>query len=536
MRYLQSLRLPSALFFCLLMLAQSGCAFYQRYPMAKSRLTKINTDNLTFYLIDPSRPLSGVWYVDSYRFGETSMQAYLSRLSEREALDVVTVRNNRDARDSRNEVLIYVKPQTARAFPDTITTTLTYEQLEKVEVYEVNYGKTVAVNFIGYVAVGFALALIAIGDKNGCPFVYALNPDGTTFEGELYSGATHPQLERHDWLPLPHLQPNGSDYQIRLANKAKEIQHTNLLELVAVDCPLGAEAMYDKHGRLHTLLHPQSPAQALDFEGNDALTQVEKIDTLSWWGSAENTRPRAEQGLTLTFDKPAGATKAKLVVRAKNTFWMDHLYGQFLDEFGQYAPQARQQSLQKSGTELNRWAEQQNLPLAVSIETTPGHWERADYFHLTGPMALKKDVLELDISQVTGNQVRIRLESGFQFWEIDYAALDFSENLPVTVHTVPPASARDQASHDVPAAITADDAAYYTQPNLGDEAIVHFPVPPQAAGTSRSLLLHAKGHYEILRPAATGKPSMGHLRSFEQPDALPRYSRLRWEEMMRTKM
>lgn len=530
------MRLPTSLFLSLLMLLQSSCAFYQRYPMAKSRLPKITTDNLTFYLLDPSRPLSGVWYVDAYRFGETSMQAYLSRLSEREALDVVTVRNNRDARDSRNEVLIYVKPQVARAFPDTITTTLNYEQLEKVEVYEINYGKTLAVNFLGYVAAGFAIALIAIGDKDGCPFVYALNPDGTVFEGELYSGATHPQLERHDWLPLPHLLPNGTDYCIRLANKAKEIQHTNLLELVAVDCPLGAEAMYDKHGRLHTLLRPQAPTQAIDFDGNDALLQVERADSLSWWGSPDNDRPRADQGLTLTFDRPAGATKAKLVVRAKNTFWLDHLYGQFLDEFGQYAPRARQQSLQKSGTELSRWAEQQNLPLAVSIETAPGQWQRADCFHLSGPMALKKDVLEINLSQVIDNQVKMRLESGFQFWEIDYAALDFSENLPTTVYTVPPASALDHTGQDVAAALAADDTAYCSQPNIGDEAVVRYPVPPQAPGTIRSLLLHAKGHYEILRPAAPGKPSVDYLRSFEQPDALPRYSRLKWEEMIRSKM
>lgn len=530
------MRLLTALSLALLMLLHSGCVFYQRYPMAKSRLTKINTDNLTFYLLDPSRPLSGVWYVDSYRFGETSMQAYLSRLSEREALEVVTVRNSRDARDSRNEVLIYVKPQVARAFPDTITTTLSYDQVEKVEVYEVNYGKTLAINFLGYVAAGFVLALAVVGDKDGCPFVYALNPDGTVFEGELYSGATHPQLERHDWLPMPHLQPNGAEYRIRLANKAKEIQHTNLLELVAVDCPHGAEALYDQRGQLHTLLHPQAPTRAIDFDGNDALAQIEKADTLTWWGSPQNDRPRADQGLMLTFDRPAGTTKAKLAVRAKNTYWLDHLYGQFLDEFGQYAPQIRKQSLQKSGAELARWAEQQNLPLGVSVETSPGRWDRVGSFQLAGPMALKKDVLELDLSQVIGDQINVRLESGFQFWEIDWAALDFSENLPVTVHTMSPVSALDHTGQDVAAALAHDDTAYCSQPNIGDEAVVRYTVPPQVAGTVRSLLLHAKGHYEILRPAAPGKPSVDYLRSFEQPDALPRYSRQKWEEVRREKM
>ncbi|HMX41728.1 MAG TPA: hypothetical protein PKD78_15425 [Saprospiraceae bacterium] len=153
-----------SLLFAAALLLTSGCAFYQRYPMPQSRLTKIKTDNLSFYLLDPSRPLSGVWYVDAYRFEDEHMRASISRLSEREAYDVVTVRDARDARASRNDVLIYVKPQAARRFPDTLTLDLRYDQLEKVEVCEVNYGKTLGVNFISYIAAGLALSLLSMGD------------------------------------------------------------------------------------------------------------------------------------------------------------------------------------------------------------------------------------------------------------------------------------------------------------------------------------------------------------------------------------
>lgn len=532
MNRLRPYRLATVCLFVFLMLCQIGCAYYQRYPMSKARLPKIETENLTFYLIDPSRPLSGVWYVDSYTFGEKSMKAYLSRLSEREALEVVTVRNNRDARNSKNEVLIYVKPQVARGLADTVTTNLSYEQLEKVEVYEMNYGKTLAFNFLGYVAAGFTLALLAFGEKDFCPFVYALNPEGAVFEGELYAGAIYPQLERQDWLPMPHLKPDGGDYRVRLANKAKEVQHTNLLELIAIDHPASIEVLFDKKGQLQTICQPQTPIQALDMEGRDVKKDVEKTDTLFWGGGPVNHRPRADQGLTLRFAKPAHTTKAKLVIHAKNTYWLDYAHGLYLDAFGAQAEPVRQAFLKKSETDVRQWLDEQNLPLSVLLETSPGQWTKSDYFHLAGPMALKKDVLELDLSHITGNDVNIRLESGFQFWEIDYVALDFSENIPVQMQTIQPETAITNTGQDARPALLSIDNQYYTQPNIGDEAIVRYPVPPQSSGTVRSLLLHTKGHYDILRQPALGKPSPLQLRNLQKPDAFAKYSRLHWQELM----
>jgi len=146
-------------------------------------------------------------------------------------------------------------------------------------------------------------------------------------------------------------------------------------------------------------------------------------------------------------------------------------------------------------------------------------------------MALKKDVVSLDLSAVPGEQVRIKLESGFLFWEIDYAALDFSENEEVVVQTMKPTSAISQTGEDMSAALASDDALYYSQPNVGDEATVKYPMPTQTKGTKRSLLLHAKGHYQILRDPVPGKPSLLYLRQFLKPDALPVYSRERWKEL-----
>ena len=510
---------------------QAACIYYQRYQMSKARLPKIDTRNLSFYILDASRPASRAWYMSDFKLGQQSMSGFLAKISEAEALEVNTVRNNTDARQSRNQVLFYMKPQYAMNLGDTAMLTISYEQLEKIEVYEVNHGKTIAVNLLVPILAMAAIGLLALALKSSCPFVYAENPGGTQFQGELYSGSVYPQLERHDWLPMPDLQPNDNEYHVRLANRAKEIQHTNLLELVAVDHPAGTEVLFDKNGQLHTLSTPQEPMQAIDFEGKNVLDAVCCTDETSWQGNPESQRLRADAGIILTFKKPTDARSAKLVVNAKNTFWMDFMYGLFLDEFGEYSGYVREKYLQKSRDEINQWMHEQNVPLSVSVETTPGQWQKVDYFNLSGPMALKKDVVALDLSAVQGEQVRIKLESGFLFWDIDYAALDFSENEEVVVQTVKPKSAISQAGEDMAAALANDDALYYTQPNVGDEATVKYPIPPQAKGTKRSLLLHAKGHYQILREPVPGKPSLLYLRQFLKPDALPAYSRERWKEL-----
>lgn len=153
------------LFLIAVLLSSSGCGYYQRYSMAQTRLTRINTDGLTFYLLDPARPLSGVWYVEGYKFNEDNLTAVIIRLPEQEALEVVTVSNSRDARQSRNEVLLYAKPSVARAFSDSMRVDLRYDQLEKVEVYEMNYGKTLATNFMGYIAFGLVLTTLISKDN-----------------------------------------------------------------------------------------------------------------------------------------------------------------------------------------------------------------------------------------------------------------------------------------------------------------------------------------------------------------------------------
>lgn len=126
----------------------SSCIFYQRYPMAKSRLTKIGRYQLTFYVLDASRPTTHAWYVSEADFQDDKMVGVLVRLDEVEAQEVATVTGRRDARLSKDEVLMYVKPQFTIALSDSATVTLNYDQLEKIEVYEVNHTRSLTLSLL----------------------------------------------------------------------------------------------------------------------------------------------------------------------------------------------------------------------------------------------------------------------------------------------------------------------------------------------------------------------------------------------------
>lgn len=150
--------LAPALFFALLLL--SGCIFYQRYPLAKSRLPQIRKDNLTFYLLDVSRPASRAWYVSEADFQDDIMKGFIIRLDEPEAKEVATLTGNRDAKSSKNEVLLYAKPKYALTLADTATVTISYDQLEKIEVYEANHEKSLGVSLLsGILPLIFAASL-----------------------------------------------------------------------------------------------------------------------------------------------------------------------------------------------------------------------------------------------------------------------------------------------------------------------------------------------------------------------------------------
>ncbi len=155
--------LSTLLLLSFFLLSQSACVHYQRYAMSKSRLQKINPVGLSVYLVDAAHPLTRGWYVSEPKFEANSITGFISRMAEVETIEASLIRDRNDARQSRNDILLYAKPQFAMNLPDTATMTIQNAQLEKIEVCEMNHVKTIGMPLLG--CTGILMLLYLISDE-----------------------------------------------------------------------------------------------------------------------------------------------------------------------------------------------------------------------------------------------------------------------------------------------------------------------------------------------------------------------------------
>jgi hypothetical protein len=225
----------------------------------------------------------------------------------------------------------------------------------------------------------------------------------------------------------------------------------------------------------------------------------------------------------LTFDKPAEATNSKLVIKGKNTMWLDYMYGRFSDLFGKRFEKWKEKSDKKPPEELLKWSFDQGMPLAIYLQTDSG-LKFVDYFNIAGPIADKEDIMQIDLSEIHSNKVNLKLVSGILFWDMDYVGMDFSSNDQLNKKVVPIYSATDENGKDVKSQIAKDDDKYLIQPLPVNKTDLTFISPELVAGMERSIFLHSKGHYEILRETK-GKPDIAYLKTFLEPGAFIKFSK-----------
>ena len=434
-----------------------------------------------------------------------------------------------DQRFEQSSVHIYISPLPTMEFVLGQEATVPLNSIAKIETHDFDAGKTIlfligAPILIYLVALGLVLLL-----KQSCPFIYTYNGESYTFAGEIYSGAVHPPLERHDYLRLPELQPDDGEYRIQIANRVKEIQHTNLMELQVYDHPAETEVLLDRRGVPHSLAAMQSPVSAIAPGGCSVLKEVTACDSLVYISDLYTEDAPMLDEVLLTFDRPPEVATAKLVVRAKNSFWLDYMYGEFAALFGDRFSEWQEKQKTRPEEQLRQWSLDQGIPLSLYMDNG-GEWEFVDFYHVAGPMAYRDDLLAFELPVDGSGQLRLKLVAGRFFWEIDRIAIDYSDDLELQPTLPPLLSAIDHNGCDVHRLISQDDDLYLDQPEIGDETTIIWKVPATVAGMSRTAVLHSRGHYEIIRNPS-GRIDREQLLTFREPEAFIRFSNNRLLEL-----
>lgn len=360
-------------------------------------------------------------------------------------------------------------------------------------------------------AVGFVIAVTA-GENyeqrhshktESCPFIYSFDGKSYVFDAEPYGGAVCEGMKRTEWCGLENLRHMKGQYRILMTNEANETQYTDELKLVVVDHPQGVTVVPDFSGRIRTLCQPIIPLQAYDGNGRSLMPYFRENDWIFWQTRMEGKNPEKEKDLKdelfFEFPKPEGTKEAKLLFNGCNTIWGSQVIKRYLDLYGKDL-NAWYKEVKNHGPAyfrmLNMHVREELYSLQIRVETEKG-WESKGLVIGGGPFSSENKVCLLDIRDVPGDTLRVKLTPPSTFWMINCIAVDYSEDLPVQVREISPVQAIDHNGNDIREILAKNDNKYFVMPNIGDRAELVFDAPPLREGMARSAMLKASGYYEI---------------------------------------
>ena len=420
-----------------------------------------------------------------------------------------------------NEVHFYLKDN--KIYKNNENVSVPFSDVYRISINDKNTGRSIASVLAGtFGTIAFATLLVA-ALKSSCPFIYIKNGEEFDFIGELYPGQITTNMQKDDFLSLPKFMADDkNNYTIRITNQLKEIQHTDQVELITVNHEASVKTLLDARGNVQTFQNIIAP-EYVSVDGNieDIEPSLKKDNNFYAFNTAITT-PKSTRNVVFKFNKTSNEKNAKLYLTAKNSVWLDYIFGKFNEQFGAYYNTFQKKQQKIEGDSIRNWLRTQNIPLSVYIKKEKD-WELIEKISTVGPMAMRDMVVPFSLDGVNDDHVEIKLETGFMFWELDYVGIDFSENIELKPEYISPSKAIDQNGIDVTGLLTEVDNNYFVQPNIGDEVTVTFPASEKQEGLVQSVFLKNRGYYNYIRDYK-GMPDLEKLKTFREPNVFTKYS------------
>lgn len=372
-----------------------------------------------------------------------------------------------------------------------------------------------------YSGVAIVAALLALGvatapeppPAESCPFVYSFDGENYVFDAEPYGGAICQGLKRTEWCGLEYVKEVNGQYRIVIANELDETQYTDEVKIVVVDHLKGTRVAPDVSGKIHSISSPNIPIRAVDGEGNNLMPIVSKKDGKFWQTRVEEKNPNRKEDLKdeliFEFPKPSDAKKAKLLVNACTSLWGSQVAKRFLEFHGNKIAEWYNEvnNFGPAYQQIMNWYFNEELYLLkIRVETEKG-WKPKGTIFGGGPFISEDKAYIIDVSDVPGNTLKIKITPPATFWMIDYLSVDYTEDLDLKVTEIDAIKAFDNTGRDVREILANNDNNYLIMPNTGDKVELFFQSPPKIDGMDRSVILKASGYYDI-HLKARGEPQL----------------------------
>jgi len=275
---------------------------------------------------------------------------------------------------------------------------------------------------------------IAGGWQASCPFIYSFDGQDYYLEDEGYSFAIFRPWQYESFSLLEKLKPINGKYRLKFTEELPEVSWTNHLRLWVVDHPQDTEILPDFAGNLYTISKPIPPNEAVDFKGKDQSQKINQKDDQFWESHIEEQDlskvSDLYSGLVLTFPVEGKPENAKFILKAMESEFLSASWSKFLSLIGFN----NLQFLEKLENDpewlkrLQNWVMTEG-PLQMSIWDGQ-EWQMVDSL-LVGNTEVMQDLLvKIDPALIHGDEIKIKLSGIVTAYQIDYAAMDFSEQVP----------------------------------------------------------------------------------------------------------
>jgi hypothetical protein len=360
-----------------------------------------------------------------------------------------------------------------------------------------------------------------------CPLVYSDGKEGLRLDAEPLGGSLFAADEASDRAPLARLEAAGGRYHVVIRNQMRELEHLDSVRLLVVDRPAGSEVVPAMDGSLHLLGEAKAPFRAVDATGANLAPALAYEDGRSWveppLGRDLDDPASRRASAVLDFRRPPAARSAALVVSVRATEWGVALFGHVLElqgrELDGFWTRLEADAAQRRAFRA-AWA-REALP-RIQLLTAHG-WRDAGTLAHIPLLVTGRRVVPLDLRDVEGETLRLRIDALPGLWAFDELAVDY-EARRVEARELSPASARAADGADARGLLADSDDRRLTLAATTGRVDLAFDAPPPVPGAERSLLIELEGYYRPLVPAS-GEPQTALFETLvHEPGALARYA------------
>jgi hypothetical protein len=427
-----------------------------------------------------------------------------------------------------DEIHLYLSDETKLILNEKVF--LPISEINEIAYNKMNFGRTIADATLTTIGSFVVIMLIVAALKSSCPFVYVKDGDNYVFSGELYPGNIIKNAQQTDFLKLPDISLDNTTFTLQITNELLEVQHTDLAQLIVVDHPKNTQAYNTSGGEIYLATNPIAPIEVIVDGQTSGLNPVLKTDGDKYLFDSKINTTDSKRAVVLKFNKSKEQKKANLLLTLKNSMWLDYVWGKFNSKFGMYYPEFQKKQQEATALETKAWIRSQHIPLTVSVKIN-GEWQVVNEIQSVGPLQNREVLIPLDLVEPYQEIVEVKLETGFMFWELDYAAIDFSNYSTVKQQVLSPVNAITQDGKDVNELLSELDDNYFTQENLGDLVTLTYEMPDTRENSKRTVFFKNKGYYTYIRDYS-GIPDFQSLLKFRKPEAFTKFSENEYHNMI----